>query len=452
MQEDEIQKKITPFWSGQYVTKTSNLATVKLLLTGVDDSGIVTSDIKSKVDNTKQIEIINEIIDDIKGNLIDHSLNVSELYHQVDMLELSMAGCRQQLTQSRSSLKDLLERKRRVAEDREITDSRLYEIKEVISRFELLNEHYQIDLKRLLAIQESGSIFSQLNSVACPICGSNDNNHIEHDDVILIVHAASSEVDKTLALERELSKTIFELNCEMKDLHLSLISLNEELEFIDVEIKSDLNPTITNQEDTYINFLQAQFKAKSLIEAYEQVEVLEIKKSELSKSDVTTTLVEKIKQGLPDKQVHSLSLIIGDILSKWGFPGQCQVHFDKTTFDFIIDGKARARMGKGLRAITHSAITIGLLEFCQGNNMPHPGVVVLDSPLLAYFEPEEDDDIALSHTNLKDKFYTYLLKNHSRDSQIIIIENQAPPMNIHELMHVTTFTRNKSKGRYGLLS
>ncbi|MFM5668526.1 hypothetical protein ACET7G_09095 [Aeromonas hydrophila] len=452
IQEDEIQKKQTPFWNGQYVTKTTNLASVKLLLTGMDDSGVITPDIKSKIDNSKQIEIINEIIDDIKGGLLDPSLSMAALHDQLDKLALSLAGCRQQLTHNRSSLKDLLDSQRRVVEERSVTDSRLHEVKEVISRFELLKEHYLIDLKRLMAIQESGSIFSQLNSVACPVCGSDDTNHFEHEDIDLVVHAASSEVYKTLALEQELSKTIHELNYELDGLHKNVAIYDDEIKRIEKNIKSDLNPLIINQEEEFSKYLEAQFKIRSAIDAHEQIESLEIKKLELSKADVTTTLVEKIKQGLPDEQVHSLSLIVGGILSEWGFPGQCQVHFDKTTFDFIIDGKARARMGKGLRAITHSAITIGLLEFCQTNNMPHPGIIVLDSPLLAYFEPEEDDDIALSHTNLKDKFYTYLLKNHSRDSQVIIIENQAPPMNIHELMHVTIFTRNKSKGRYGLLS
>ncbi|WP_447833244.1 coiled-coil domain-containing protein [Aeromonas veronii] len=451
VQEDEIQKKLTPFWNGQYVTKTSNLATVKLLLTGADDSGIITPDLKSKVDNTQPIELINEIIEEIKGSYLEPHLSLEELTQQLERLDANITACRQQLNQKKSSLKEQLELQRSIVAKRTEIDNRRLEIKELLSRFALLKEHYITDLSRLRAIEESGYLLSQLDSIACPVCGSDDSDYRDCDNIEMVVHAASSEVHKTLSLKRELSITIFELDSELHDLGMEIKDLDEKLESIDLNIKGELNPLIITQEGDFTNLLETQFSIRTKIDAYEQIEFLEIKKSTLSKVDITTATIEKVKQGLPDEQIHNLALIISKILREWGFPGQCLVHFDKTSYDFIIDGKSRSRMGKGLRAITHSAITIGLLEFCQINNMPHPGIVVLDSPLLAYFEPEEDDDIALSHTNLKDKFYTYLLKNHSRESQIIIIENQAPPKNIHELMHVTVFTRNTSKGRYGLL-
>jgi len=76
------------------------------------------------------------------------------------------------------------------------------------------------------------------------------------------------------------------------------------------------------------------------------------------------------------------------LLKSWDFPGDCLVHFDKEATDFVIDGKPRGSCGKGLRAITHAAVTIALLEYCLENDLPHPGFVVLDSPLLAYFKPE----------------------------------------------------------------
>ena len=37
-------------------------------------------------------------------------------------------------------------------------------------------------------------------------------------------------------------------------------------------------------------------------------------------------------------------------------------------------------------------LVIGLMEFCLERNLPHPNFVVLDSPLLAYWKPEGDDD------------------------------------------------------------
>ena len=53
VQEGEIQQAGSPFWGGQYTLKTAELSTIKLLLTGVDDSGVVES-MYAVSDRTKQ--------------------------------------------------------------------------------------------------------------------------------------------------------------------------------------------------------------------------------------------------------------------------------------------------------------------------------------------------------------------------------------------------------------
>jgi len=65
------------------------------------------------------------------------------------------------------------------------------------------------------------------------------------------------------------------------------------------------------------------------------------------------------------------------ILSQWHFPDAERVFFDSKLRDLVIAGKPRGARGKGLRAITHAAFTIGLMQFCKTNNTPHPGFVVL---------------------------------------------------------------------------
>ena len=132
---------------------------------------------------------------------------------------------------------------------------------------------------------------------------------------------------------------------------------------------------------------------------------LEARKQSLIESEDEPHGTAKIATGLPESVSHALSLKIEGILKAWTFPGQCRVHFDKETSDFVIDGKPRASRGKGLRAITHAAVTIGVLEYCQENSLSHPGFVILDSPLLAYFKPEGDDDLELQGTDLKERFY-----------------------------------------------
>jgi hypothetical protein len=158
-----------------------------------------------------------------------------------------------------------------------------------------------------------------------------------------------------------------------------------------------------------------------------------------------------IVSGLPDSVAHGFSLRVSKLLKAWDFPGDCLVYFDKETSDFVIDGKPRGSRGKGLRAITHAAVTIALLEYCLEHDLPHPGFVVLDSPLLAYFKPEGDEDRQLQGTNLKESFYSYLVDHHSNDSQIVIVENQHPPDSVLERLSMTVFTGNPNEGREGFL-
>src|SRR5699024_6243810 len=70
VQEDEIQHKGSPFWSGQFTTKTAELATVKLLLTGVDDSAVVAVS-GDGVSNTSQIMLIDELIAELSIEIKD---------------------------------------------------------------------------------------------------------------------------------------------------------------------------------------------------------------------------------------------------------------------------------------------------------------------------------------------------------------------------------------------
>src|SRR3546814_16286533 len=56
-------------------------------------------------------------------------------------------------------------------------------------------------------------------------------------------------------------------------------------------------------------------------------------------------------------------------------------------FDLIIDGKRRRNNGKGVRAIPHAAFKVALLTFCRSRGLPHPGFLVLDTPLITYRHP-----------------------------------------------------------------
>jgi len=116
--------------------------------------------------------------------------------------------------------------------------------------------------------------------------------------------------------------------------------------------------------------------------------------------------------------------------------------------DLVISGKSRSAFGKGLRAITHAAFTLGLLVFCRARQTPHAGFVVLDSPLLAYREPDGTED-DLRGTDLQEKFYAFLQRLPD-DRQVIVVENTDPPTSVAFREQSLMFTKNPHHGRYGL--
>jgi hypothetical protein len=140
--------------------------------------------------------------------------------------------------------------------------------------------------------------------------------------------------------------------------------------------------------------------------------------------------------------------LVEKTLKSWAFPGSDRVHFDLQVKDLVISGKARTSYGKGLRAITQAAFSISLLEFCASKDKPHPGFVILDSPLLSYKEPESADD-DLSATNLNGNFYRYLLQLKS-DRQVIVVENTDPPSDVELGDRVEHFSGMEGEGRFGL--
>jgi hypothetical protein len=132
------------------------------------------------------------------------------------------------------------------------------------------------------------------------------------------------------------------------------------------------------------------------------------------------------------------------------------VSFDEKTYDIRIDGKLRTDNGKGVRAVTHAAFKVALLLYCQERDLPHPGVVVLDTPLLTYRDPLRtprfgaltEDERQLAKTSLKQKFFEHLFE--LRDAgQFIVLENVDPPNNIENLANVQLFSGVPGTGRGG---
>ena len=455
VQEGEIQRIGSPFWSGQFTTKTSEIATVKLLLTGIDDSSVV-PDADQSPDNSRQIALIDELLSDLQTEIEDLGEDREELDSQLKRLEKSIETQRKDLVASQEELDGILAKRREFFEHKQEASDRKDEIADLLSRFQLLANHYDIDLKRLTSIQESGSMFAHVEQVSCPLCGATpESQHLDETcdgDVEAIVAAATAEIGKIQLLQAELDSTVVDLTAESEELSELLKGIEAYLDELNEAIQGSVGPVVTEVRASFSALVEERASAQKAADLFSRNDKLTARKAGLlEEDDDPESTNSQVTTGIPESVAHAFSTKTSEILKAWHFPGECHVYYDKDSSDFVIDGKPRSSRGKGLRAITHAAVSIALLEYCQSNGLSHPGFVVLDSPLLAYFKPEGDEEHALGGTDLKERFYDYLIEHHGQDSQIIIIENQHPPQKIEDQVTLTVFTGNPNAGRYGLL-
>lgn len=455
--EEEIIGRGSPLLSGQYVTKTAEYAAFKLLLTGVDDSALVCAkDDSGHTQNEKgKIELLDQMIEELQNELEEEGAEEVEIKDQLIRLDEGISEQNESLMKVQRTFSEILKRRGNAAKELSNRKARLGEIDELVSRFKLLDSHYQTDLGRLEAIHESGSLFVYLEQKPCPLCGAlPGDQHLDSDcegNTEAVVKAADAEIKKINLLKRELSDTVISLIQERKELKESFLQFEEEYKAYEQELGEIVKPAVSAERAFYNKLVSKRAEVRFALDKINRLQRLIEHRAELDSEASAEEDGQTLTRTYVSKNVlEEFAKKIESILEEWHYPDASRVFFDERKRDIQIAGKERGSTGKGLRAITHAAVNIGLMEFCRERDLPHPGFVVLDSPLLAYYKPEGVDD-DLSGTDVKEMFYRYLL-GLKKENQVIIIENEHPPDFVFDEGNVTVFTRNPNEGRYGFLT
>jgi hypothetical protein len=452
--ETEIMDRRSPLSDGNPTADTPNFATFKLMLTGVDDSAIVASAPAAEQDQTRKVqaELLDQLIADYRDRLKELTLAPKELQDRLRRIEASLQHQTEQLGASEADFRRLSGRRRELREKLEQGKDRRAEIASLLARFDLLDRHYQSDLARLRGIEETGTLFVALGQGPCALCGAepaHQRRDVECDgNVDTVVAAARGEIAKVDLLRTELTDTIATLSREAAAFDRSLPKLEEQLRKVSSEIETMVSPQLARMRASYAALADERGKVREALTMLQTLQDVEQRRALLDR-DAEDQKGNSVSDGdLPTTSAEKFAQQVEAVLKAWHFPEADRVFFDPKERDLLIAGKARAARGKGLRAITHAAFTVGLLEYCRAHETPHPGFVVLDSPLLAYRAPEGPED-DLRGTDLNEQFYTYLATQGS-DRQTIIIENPDPPEAVKARPQVMMFTGNPHSGRWGL--
>lgn len=451
--EEEIIQKRSPLSDGNLVADTPNTATFKLLLTGVDDSALVAAR-SSPQEHSRagQIELLGQLISESQAKIRQLSGPPKQLEEQEEKLENSMRSRAQQLAARESEFRDASSKRRDARRKLEEANERLAEVHVLLERFNLLGQHYRSDVERLEGIREAGTLFTSLADGLCPLCGAEPAHQLRsaecEGNTEQVIKAAEAEISKISTLQEDLSKTIRQMNLESRSLERRLPELERDVFEVSSKIESELAPNLRAMRTSYADLADKRADVREALGLYQTLKNLEDRRTALELEEAKDAGGNNPDANLPTGSLDKFSSIVQHILQLWHFPNAERVHFDQKARDLVINGKNRTSFGKGLRAITQSAFTIGLLQYCKEQATPHPGFALLDSPLLSYKEPDGADD-DLRHTDLKMRFYDYL-KQISKDQQVIIIENTDPPDEARSLPYAQKFSGNPEEGRAGL--
>ena len=173
-----------------------------------------------------------------------------------------------------------------------------------------------------------------------------------------------------------------------------------------------------------------------------------IKTEELEKYSPTSISNAKLTTPLEAKDVSAFLECYENILRELEFPGFKNITYSETNIDFVLSNKNRSDFGKGYRAVLYAVFLLALMRYCIENDMPHPGFVILDSPLTTFKDRDREgllgEDIP---EDFKKKFFDYFSKN--LNGQLIILDNEEPSEETKQRINNYQFTGLEGLGREG---
>lgn len=451
--ETEMQAEEPPGFSGNVVNRTKEASVLKLLLSGEDDSALtaVPSTQEQRRLRGARLEVIERMLGQLESQLQDIA-KPAELTTQLGKLNRTIDEHSTEignLTQQRGQL--LVEHNKLQSAG----SSHQLEYADAVAlrqRFELLQKQYENDLERLEMIAEAGNLLGYFRTGACVFCGAEPSSqHFNLDcegDSTSFGISVDSESQKTQGLLEDLRVTIESLGTRTEALRESIRQTQQQSLTLQESIKK-LDAKMTPEKGSLRELLAKRSEIEKHLGLYGQIRTLEDMTRRIS--DETAAEVATAAAGLTLTTVREFSAEISDLLTEWEYPAAECVRYDRNELDIIAGDQRRSAHGKGVRAVLHAAFTIALAQYCFDRELPHPGFVVLDSPLVTYRPPDQQPTKAGDEVpdGVMRAFYRDI--QASFDGQIIIMENTDPLDPLGADARDIRFTKREDTGRYGFL-
>lgn len=436
--------------SGAVVNATQRSAAFHLFLTGDDDAAIELSRSKSEADRLAgQAAGLEDALSRLLST-IPSDLRRDEVADSMERVDSALESMTEIYNSRAAALRDVRDQVVETSRALEEVDRHFRSTEVMIHRFEMLDGKYQSDAERLGATWEGVSMFQALDETSCPLCGTPaesqlDPRNLRHGGQEALRRALRVEIEKIADLRRGLAPTLRREQERFLVLQNKRHALREKLDEITtferqklaaVQVEFAGDPKLLAVRRSELSEFLARFdEIQRLIEEIERLKNLKKKKR------------QKIARN-PGHASTSVSRLVKAYLHAWGFASIETVSLDIAECDLIIDGRRRLDYGAGKRSVFLAALAIAVMEHALAAGHPHPGFVVVDSPLKSYADPKNSDrDVPVA--TLTDRFYAWLAQ-WLGPGQIVILENQeASPKEIDALEAVEFTGEASQPGRFG---
>jgi uncharacterized protein YydD (DUF2326 family) len=449
--EDSMWAKISPVLSANNVENPSRKSVFRLALSGVDASSLVS--LKESNERIAPLKQQKEAISSLTLKYAERTSGTNEGSVRTRFNEIE-GRLREMGTTAEAEENEYQQaqyERRRYSEHQEAAASRYRRLDLLLSRFDLLDSHYRSDLARLEAIAEAGSIFNAIHGGDCPVCGAAPDQHRSDSacsfDTEGLLEAVKAESLRIVGLRAGLAESVTALRTDMSSAQQREAESEEAKGRAEARARH-LLPIVRDMRrgmaslNTEMSSLQRVVSHFDVIDAFNQ-QLIELDQEIAAVAPPEKSADLSLSPAISASFAESVELT----LQAWGLPDANRVAWDSTKFDIQIGLRRRGDRGKGIRAITCAGFVLTLMSTCLLRQNPHAGFVLMDSPLLAYWKPDDQDD-DLSATDVDTRFYRSL-SDPRQKGQIVIVDNRPPPPWLSDAANVVHFTKS-AVGRYGL--
>ncbi|MGE7717515.1 hypothetical protein [Priestia megaterium] len=451
--EMKIISKESPVYSDNNKTKTAKESAFRLILTNEDDSQLSWNHVNNNTSSLHKIQIglIDKIINKLELNILN-----AEPVQTDENLDRIVKGLIIKRSGVSSEIAKLTNSRKKLWVDIQQDESKILSTNELLKRFLLLKAQYETDMERISFLLEGEHYFSLLNYEKCPQCNqtltlNNGELACSHLELDQKKESYKVELKKILLHLEDLNNTINSMNEEVESLNNNLMLKKENYKKISKILDGQLEPQNLVIEEEIQDILNAQKVISEVKQKKETLSKLLDEKRKVLDLMEDGKQVDAISSQQTDYSQYykDLSENIKYYLSGWGYPGSNNVEFDFNQKDILISGKPRRLFGKGYRSISYSAFVLGIMKYCTLKDLPHPGFVVLDSPITSYKDEDEAED--KTSDDLQTNFFEFLARV-SQNKQIIILENKKPSKEVIKNINFIEFTKNHNRGRSGFIN